>query len=90
MGELSLLDARYDAAGDVLYLGGTGEAATRAIEDASGIVWRYGRDGALIGATVLDFREAWGHRTGDLAATLAARFRMPVREIAALLDRGKG
>ena len=89
MGELSLVDARYDAAGDVLYLGGTGEAATRAIEDASGIVWRYGKGGALIGATVLDFREQWDGRKAQLAATLAARFGMPAREMSALIERAE-
>ena len=87
MAELTLLDARYDAAGDVLYVGHAGEAASRAVEDEAGIVWRYAKGGEIIGATVLDYDEAWRHRGGDLATMLAKRLGRPVREMAALIER---
>ena len=67
----------YDAKSDVLYITARREASPRAREDRLGIVWRYGSDGDLIGATVMDFREIWSERASELADRLAERFDIP-------------
>lgn len=87
MAELKLLDASYDPEGDVLYVARSSEVATRAVEDGNGVVWRYGKRGALIGATVLDFREQWGSHKADLAAHLSAHFDMPAADIISILKQ---
>ena len=67
----------YDAGADVLYITSRIDPDTRGIEDALGIVWRYGRGGDLIGATVVDFRELWSGKPEALAEELAKRFDIP-------------
>jgi hypothetical protein len=67
----------YDARADVLYITARREEGSRGIEDIHGIVWRYGRDGDLIGATVVDFVDLWADKPDTLAAELASHFDIP-------------
>lgn len=76
----------YDSGSDVLYISIRNEAATRGIEDASGIVWRYASDGELIGATVLDFQDIWSERQTDLARELSRHFDIPQHRAEIVLD----
>ena len=67
----------YDRRTDVLYISTVREASTKGIEDKYGIVWRYGQNGILIGATVVDFRELWAERPENLADSIAEHFHIP-------------
>lgn len=68
----------YDPMGDVLYITTRDVTASRGVEDRFGIVWRYGSEGELIGATVVDFVDLWSDRERDLARELASHFEIPV------------
>ncbi|HEX4196711.1 MAG TPA: DUF2283 domain-containing protein [Caulobacteraceae bacterium] len=70
----------YDARADVLYISARMEPMACGTEDPHGIVWRYGSDGKLIGATIVDFREVWGDNAASLAFEIAARFDIPRRQ----------
>ena len=59
MTEPTPIQTTYDADSDVLYLTSYSAIATRGVEDENGFVWRTGADGALVGLTVLDYRERW-------------------------------
>jgi len=72
-----VFNVTYDARTDVLYISTKREAAARATEDEYGIVWRYGPDGTLIGATVVDFVELWSDKGEALAAKIADHFGIP-------------
>lgn len=76
----------YDADSDVLYISRRRESATRGVEDQHGIVWRYGRDGNLIGATILDFHEFWAGRGDELAAELSRHFDIPIPQARVVID----
>lgn len=65
---------RYDRSADVLYLSKQDKPATRGIEDRFGIVWRYGADGDLIGATIVDFFEYWSSHKPLLIDELSVKF----------------
>ena len=67
----------YDARTDVLYITARREPSSRGIEDSHGIVWRYGENGDLIGATVVDFVEIWSDNDEGLATELASHFDIP-------------
>jgi hypothetical protein len=67
----------YDQSGDVLYITTPLVPATKGIEDRHGIVWRYGPDGALLGATIMDFVEMWSDKPEALAHELASHFDIP-------------
>lgn len=67
----------YDRDSDVLYISTRDTAAARGIEDAQGIVWRYDRDGNLIGATVVDYQDHWFKRRRELTSALATKFDIP-------------
>jgi hypothetical protein len=80
----------YDAGSDVLYITARREAATRGREDRHGIVWRYGANGDLIGATVMDFREVWTENPEGLADELAARFDIPTAQALNVVEHALG
>jgi hypothetical protein len=67
----------YDANTDVLYITARRTAATRGVEDQQGIVWRYGAEGDVVSATVMDFHDVWAARASDLAFELSKRFHIP-------------
>jgi hypothetical protein len=71
----------------VLYISVRREAAARAIEDQRGIVWRYGPDGDLIGATIMDFGDLWSDKPEELAEELARRFDMPSAQTMIVVER---
>ena len=77
MAKISSFLVSYDSGADVLYISTAKEAATKGIEDNLGIVWRYGRGGKLIGATVMDFREIWSEKSETLANEIAIHFQIP-------------
>lgn len=81
----------YDAGGDVLYINRRGEAASHAMEDQYGIVWRYDKDGELIGATIMDFMDVL-MKSQYLAPPLLAdqisfHFNIPQPEAVELIER---
>jgi uncharacterized protein YuzE len=80
----------YDARADVLYITVRREAAGKGVEDQHGIVWRYGRDGDLIGATVVDFVDIWGSRGDALAAELASHFDIPEAQALNVIEHALG
>jgi hypothetical protein len=86
MNRIDPFSASYDAESDVLYISRNHEVAVRGVEDESGVVWRYDEHGVLIGATVMDFREAWLDRLAALSDEISSRFDAPAREIAAAID----
>jgi uncharacterized protein YuzE len=49
----------YDRNSDVLYISTPGAPAHRGIEDNYGMVWRYDRNGELVGVTIIDFCDQW-------------------------------
>lgn len=76
----------YDRSADTLYILKRQEPATKGIEEPFGLVWRYGRDGGLIGVTILDFEDYWHDRHSELAQKLSQRFDIPVSQTRAFLD----
>jgi uncharacterized protein YuzE len=58
----SSLTVSYDRRTDVLYINVEHEPSVTAVEDSAGFVWRYSHSGALIGVTLVDFRELWAKR----------------------------
>jgi hypothetical protein len=77
----------YDAGSDVLYIARRQEPAARGVESRTGIVWRYDREGELIGATVLDFHDRWAHKSHELAVELSRRFHLPTPQMRVVVDR---
>lgn len=77
----------YDAGSDVLYISRRREPATRGVEDPHGIVWRYGGDGELIGATVLDFNDYWSDRRPALAEELSRHFHVSAPQAMGAVER---
>jgi hypothetical protein len=77
MSKVGSLNVVYDRGSDVLYISTRREAAVRGVEDKNGIVWRYDRQGELIGATVLDFHNRGFDQTPRLAGELSRNFRIP-------------
>jgi uncharacterized protein YuzE len=73
-------NVRYDRASDVLYISTPNAPASRGIEDAYGLVWRYDRDGVLIGVTIVDFYEHWWSHRSQLAHEVSKRFGIPERQ----------
>lgn len=86
MSNISSFNVVYDSDSDVLYVVRRQEAATRGIEDRHGIVWRYGSDGALIGATIMDFYDRWFEDQDTLAKALSNRFDVPAPQAQVVLD----
>jgi uncharacterized protein YuzE len=74
MSNLRPFNVVYDRESDVLYISTRREPAARGIEDKNGIVWRYDRQGELIGATVLDFHDHWFNQGPLLAGEISRHF----------------
>jgi uncharacterized protein YuzE len=77
MPNIHSFNVTYDPRGDVLYISARKIAASRGVEDKFGIVWRYGPDGELIGATIVDFFDLWSDKGEVLAGELARHFGIP-------------
>lgn len=76
----------YDRDSDVLYINASREPAMRGVEDKYGIVWRYDRDGELIGVTVIDFGTYWLTRRELLAGEISKRFHIPAKQAKVVLE----
>ncbi len=87
MSKLETFSVTYDRVADVLYIGVHAAVAVRAIEDGSGIVWRYDGQGDLVGATVLDFLPEWSRKPSRLAHEFVQQFGLSISEARDLLDR---
>ena len=74
-----------DADSDVLYLTASHTIATRGVEDENEFVWRTGADGALVGLTVLDYRERWAADQSLLVRDISERFAIAPAQVFALL-----
>jgi len=85
--DLDSFNVTYDRDSDVLYLSTPGAPAARGIEDALGIVWRYDRDGELIGVTIVDFYDRWYPRWSELSRELAKRFDISEKQAEAMLNQ---
>jgi uncharacterized protein YuzE len=81
------LHAKYDRNSDVLYISAKREAAIRGIEDRSGIVWRYGSGGDLIGATIIDYFDLWRENKSALVKEIAEKFHVDTGYADELLKR---
>ena len=79
------IQTTYDTDSDVLYLTASHAIATRGVEDENGFVWRMGADGALVGLTVLDYRERWAQDRSLLTRDIAERFAITAAQALALL-----
>lgn len=86
MSNIRALTVLYDGNADVLYVSRNREAATTGKEDKYGVVWRYDREGKLIGATITDFFESWSDDLDLLVERLAKRFDVPEPQTRVMLD----
>ncbi|MBV1706298.1 MAG: DUF2283 domain-containing protein [Hyphomicrobiales bacterium] len=77
----------YDPDGDVLYISKRKAPSARGIEDEHGFVWRYDRDGDLIGVTVTDFRDFWHSQKGVLAHEISTHFAITQRHANVVLNQ---
>ena len=77
----------YDSDGDVLYVSKRKTAAARGVEDQYGFVWRYDRDGELIGVTVTDFRNFWHDQKNVLAHEISTHFAITSKHANVVLDQ---
>jgi uncharacterized protein YuzE len=84
--EFKSFNVTYDRDSDVLYISSRREAAARGIEDPIGIVWRYDRDGELIGCTIIDYSKLWYTKRSELSGRLSDGFHIPVGQINAILS----
>lgn len=78
--DLPSFNVAYDKGADVLYISARKVPAYRGIEDAQGVVWRYDRDGELIGMTIVDFYHHWFGHQPELARKISEGFHVPQRQ----------
>jgi uncharacterized protein YuzE len=76
----------YDQHADVLYISTRKAPSTKGIEDRYGVVWRYGGDGELIGATIVDFKDYWSDKHELLARELSRKFEIPQKQAETVLS----
>lgn len=86
MNKVSSFTVTYDRDQDVLYISARRDAASRGVEDPHGIVWRYDRDGELIGATVVDFYDQWFSKQSELADELSRKFQITPPQAQVVID----
>lgn len=77
----------YDRCADTLYVSTKADGGSDARIDRFGVVWRYDRSGALVGATVMDFRERWPAERAGLTQRFAKRFALPQEDAEVVLER---
>jgi uncharacterized protein YuzE len=85
MPRIGPFNVAYDHDSDVLYVSIRREAAMRGVEDKFGTVWRYDKDGELLGVTIVDFREVWADRGVALAEEISQGFKVPVGSAMAVI-----
>jgi uncharacterized protein YuzE len=86
MTDLPSFNVAYDKGSDVLYISARKAPAHRGIEDAQGLVWRYDREGELIGVTIVDFYDRWYLHRPELARKLSEGFHIPELQMTTVLN----
>jgi uncharacterized protein YuzE len=86
MADIHSFRVTYDRNSDVLYIATEQRPAARGVEDRYGIVWRYDRDGELIGATIVDYHDIWFSRRSELAGELSKKFHISPSQARVVLD----
>jgi uncharacterized protein YuzE len=86
MSSVNSFNVTYDQDSDVLYISKRAEPAARGIEDRWGIVWRYDKDGELIGATIVDFHFQWSSRRSLLTDEISKRFNIPEPQASVVVE----
>jgi hypothetical protein len=77
----------YDKDADVLYIRAPAQFAERAVEDDSGLVWRYSIDGAPLGCVVQDFTGYWyPKRQRRLASEISVHLDLPEHQVEKILS----
>jgi uncharacterized protein YuzE len=87
MAKAKTFQVTYDAEADVLYITQRSAAAARGVEDEFGIVWRFGEDDEILGATVVDFADRWIGDQTSLASHLSRRFGISALQASGLVAR---
>jgi len=81
-------EASYDKAGDVLYITAKENSfSTHTREDVYGIIWRYNKNNKILGATIIDFKEAWRDKIKALSARLIIYLGISVPSEVELMER---
>jgi hypothetical protein len=70
----------------VLYISTRREGAVRGVEDEFGTLWRYDKDGLLIGVTIADFREVWAERGAALMDDISRGFDVSGEKVKAVIE----
>jgi uncharacterized protein YuzE len=86
MSDLPSFNVAYDRGSDVLYITARKAPSHRGIEDSQGIVWRYDREGELIGITIVDFYDRWYLHRPELARKISEGFHIPERQAKTVVD----
>jgi hypothetical protein len=77
----------YDKDADVLYIRAPAQFAERAVEDDSGLVWRYSIDGAPLGCVVQDFTGyCYPKRQRRLASEISVHLDLPEHQVEKILS----
>jgi uncharacterized protein YuzE len=84
--EMASFNVTYDQDSDVLYISARRAPAYHGVEDNQGIVWRYDRDGELIGCTIVDFYDRWHLQRPILALKLSEGFNIPEPQAETVLN----
>jgi uncharacterized protein YuzE len=90
MSDMPSFNVAYDNVSDVLYISSRKAPAHRGIEDAQGLVWRYDRDGELIGITVVDFYDRWYTDVAVLARKISEGFHIPEQQARTVIRHAFG
>ena len=86
MNDLPSFNVAYDVGSDVLYITARKASAHHGVEDAQGVVWRYDREGELIGVTIVDFYDRWYLHRPELAKKLSNGFHIPEPQMTKVLN----
>jgi uncharacterized protein YuzE len=86
MTNMASFNVTYDRNSDVLYISTPDVPAYRGIEDDYGMVWRYDRNGTLIGVTIIDFYEHWVSERNQIAHEFSKRSGIPERQAEVVFD----
>jgi uncharacterized protein YuzE len=86
MNNVTSFNVTYDHDSDVLYLSRHAGSAERGVQDKYGFVWRYDREGELIGVTVVDFMDFWHANKQVLVREISEHFLIPEAYACIVLD----
>ncbi|MGD1035750.1 MAG: DUF2283 domain-containing protein [Roseiarcus sp.] len=86
MTNMKSFNVLYDRDSDVLYVSSRSVVAARGIEEPAGVVWRYDKEGTLIGVTIINFYDYWYSRRPQLAREMSIKFEIPAKQAERVLD----